>query len=220
MGFSFDFTGERNVIVYQAEAGMVLDENIYRLLRSELMEEYILSFETENTSRECRFYYDITGCTNMRAWMGEHGFLEKRKMKKKIEEMQKLLTRNGIPKEMIEQEMQYMFVNDEDEEVRLVCIPLRENTYMETKRGKAEDSVLPPLPKEIPVPPENGAASRIIQVRQYRRNRKWTAGMRSVGIQKIGIQKTGMHRKNCMFRRRSIFHIIRKIHSTWSIYRI
>ena len=40
-GFSFDFTGERNVIVYQAEAGMVLDENIYRLLRSELMEEYI-----------------------------------------------------------------------------------------------------------------------------------------------------------------------------------
>ena len=82
MGFSFDFTGERNVIVYQAEAGMVLDENIYRLLRSELMEEYILSFETENTSRECRFYYDITGCTNMRAWMGEHGFLEKRKMKK------------------------------------------------------------------------------------------------------------------------------------------
>ena len=79
MGFSFDFTGERNVIVYQAEAGMVLDENIYRLLRSELMEEYILSFETENTSRECRFYYDITGCTNMRAWMGEHGFLEKRK---------------------------------------------------------------------------------------------------------------------------------------------
>ena len=126
MGFSFDFTGERNVIVYQAEAGMVLDENIYRLLRSELMEEYILSFETENTSRECRFYYDITGCTNMRAWMGEHGFLEKRKMKKKIEEMQKLLTRNGIPKEMIEQEMQYMFVNDEDEEVRLVCIPLRE----------------------------------------------------------------------------------------------
>ena len=37
MGFSFDFTGERNVIVYQAEAGMVLDENIYRLLRSELM---------------------------------------------------------------------------------------------------------------------------------------------------------------------------------------
>ena len=50
MGFSFDFTGERNVIVYQAEAGMVLDENIYRLLRSELMEEYILSFETENTS--------------------------------------------------------------------------------------------------------------------------------------------------------------------------
>ena len=113
---------------------MVLDENIYRLLRSELMEEYILSFETENTSRECRFYYDITGCTNMRAWMGEHGFLEKRKMKKKIEEMQKLLTRNGIPKEMIEQEMQYMFVNDEDEEVRLVCIPLRENTYMETKR--------------------------------------------------------------------------------------
>ena len=52
MGFSFDFTGERNVIVYQAEAGMVLDENIYRLLRSELMEEYILSFETENTSRE------------------------------------------------------------------------------------------------------------------------------------------------------------------------
>ena len=41
MGFSFDFTGERNVIVYQAEAGMVLDENIYRLLRSELMEEYI-----------------------------------------------------------------------------------------------------------------------------------------------------------------------------------
>lgn len=157
MGFSFDFTGERNVIVYQAEAGMVLDENIYRLLRSELMEEYILSFETENTSRECRFYYDITGCTNMRAWMGEHGFLEKRKMKKKIEEMQKLLTRNGIPKEMIEQEMQYMFVNDEDEEVRLVCIPLRENTYMETKRGKAEDSGLPPLPKEIPVPPENGA---------------------------------------------------------------
>lgn len=148
MGFSFDFTGERNVIVYQAEAGMVLDENIYRLLRSELMEEYILSFETENTSRECRFYYDITGCTNMRAWMGEHGFLEKRKMKKKIEEMQKLLTRNGIPKEMIEQEMQYMFVNDEDEEVRLVCIPLRENTYMETKRGKAEDSGLPPLPKE------------------------------------------------------------------------
>lgn len=71
-------------------------------------------------------------------------------MKKKIEEMQKLLTRNGIPKEMIEQEMQYMFVNDEDEEVRLVCIPLRENTYMETKRGKAEDSGLPPLPKEIP----------------------------------------------------------------------
>ena len=33
MGFSFDFTGERNVIVYQAEAGMVLDENIYRLLK-------------------------------------------------------------------------------------------------------------------------------------------------------------------------------------------
>ena len=28
MGFSFDFTGERNVIVYQAEAGMVLDEKI------------------------------------------------------------------------------------------------------------------------------------------------------------------------------------------------
>lgn len=79
MGFSFDFTGERNVIVYQAEAGMVLDENIYRLLRSELMEEYILSFETENTSRECRFYYDITGCTNMRAWRENMDFWKKEK---------------------------------------------------------------------------------------------------------------------------------------------
>lgn len=157
MGFSFDFAGERNVIVYEAEDGRILDENIYSVLRSELLGEYILPFETENTSKKCCFYYDITGCTNMRAWMGEHGFLEKRKMKKKIEETQKILTRNGVPKEMIEQEMQYMFVNDEDEEVRLVCIPLKENTYMETKRGSAEDAGLPPLPKEIPVPPENGA---------------------------------------------------------------
>ena len=103
--------------------------------------------------------------------------------------------------------MQYMFVNDEDEEVRLVCIPLRENTYMETKRGKAEDSGLPPLPKEIPVPPENGAGFQ---------------NYTGPAVQK----KPEMDSRNEVSRNtenwntRSIFHIIRKIHSTWSIYRI
>lgn len=157
MGFSFDFAGERNVIVYETEEGMVLDENMYSMLRSEIFEESVLPFEIENTSKKCCIYYDITGCTNMRAWMGEVGFLEKRKMKKKIEETQKFLVQNGIPKEMIEQEMQYMFVNNQDEEVRLVCVPVRESMYTESKRGRSMDTGLPPLPKEIPVPPESGA---------------------------------------------------------------
>lgn len=152
MGYSFDFTSGKDLIIYQTENGEQLDEDICCVLRRYQLPDYIVSFEVENLRRQCRIYYDITNCTNMRAWMGMHDPGEQEEMQRKIMEARNVLIRSGIPKEMIEEQIQYMFVDDQTEGVRLLCRPLK------TKKSQpAADSELPPLPDAIPVPEENAA---------------------------------------------------------------
>lgn len=156
MGFSFECSGGKNLIVYQAEREMVLDENVCFMLRNEMFSSCVLPFETENTDRNpCRIYYDITKVINMRAWLGECSFLEKRKTKKRIEEAINFLTDNGVPETMIEKETQYMFVDKRTENILLLCIPLRENMHNTVNHSRRENTQLPPLPDDIPVPSED-----------------------------------------------------------------
>lgn len=148
MGYSFDFTRGRDTIVYQAENGEILNEDICCMLRQSRFLDCTLPFEVENLRRQCRIYYDITGCTNMRAWMGMHEQQEQNEMQHKITEVRGILIRRGIPKEMIEEQIQYMFVDDKTEGVRLICKPLNQ-------KQDTMSSELPPLPDVIPVPEEN-----------------------------------------------------------------
>lgn len=165
MGFSFGRSGRKQVLIYQADKGYELDEDIYYMLREDQLADYILPFESTIKKNSCRLEYDITACINMRAWLAECSPAEQERTQNIMERARRFLVETGVPEEMLVNEVKYTYINQETGQVQLVCIPLKEKAVKE-KRGlglfgrkaarKEEPLDLPPLPDAVPVPSDDG----------------------------------------------------------------
>lgn len=159
MGFSFEHSGRRQILVYQSEKGYEIDEDIYYMLREDQISAYILPFESSIKKNCCRFEYDITDCINMRAWLAESSDAEKKEISNRMKQAWKFLKEVGIPEKMLVNEVKYTYVDEETGQVQIMCIPLKEKTVKE-KRGlfgrktsrREEPLDMPPLPETPPVP--------------------------------------------------------------------
>lgn len=186
MGFSFGRSGRKQVLIYQADKGYELDEDIYYMLREDQIADYILPFESTIKKNSCRLEYDITECINMRAWLAECSPAEQERTQNIIERARRFLIETGVPEEMLVNEVKYTYINQETGQVQLVCIPLREKAVKE-KRGlglfgrkaarKEEQLDLPPLPDALPVPSDDGGMfedyGRVEKRSQEEVNSRW-----------------------------------------------
>lgn len=187
MGFSFGRSGRKQVLVYQADKGYELDEDIYYMLREDQLADYVLPFESTIKKNSCRLEYDITACINMRAWLAECSPAEQERTQKIMERARRFLIETGVPEEMLVNEVKYTYINQETGQIQLVCIPLKEKAVKE-KRGlglfgrkavrKEEQLDLPPLPDTLPVPSDDGGMfedyGRIEKRSQEEMNSRWS----------------------------------------------
>lgn len=147
MKFEYDFTGRHSLFSYYFNQEECLDENAWEIIESGSANRNLLPMSVQKEREGYICTYDISGTINMMAWqdglMQEEQEILEEKIKKAIED----LVKKGIPQKEILKEKQYMYVEIATGEIKLVCIP--------AKQEEKSDSSVPLEAGGLPlIPPD------------------------------------------------------------------
>ncbi len=140
MKFHYDCTkGKREIIGTPEDVIQVDHKRVGFINRN----PFLLNVEVRQEDT-LQFVYDISGKTNYLAWQSEASAGQRQEMERKLLELLRAFAQAGISMENIIQEKRYMYVDDFEKEINLICIPAmavekKEAKPKEDSRGKASD---------------------------------------------------------------------------------
>ena len=140
MKFHYDCTkGKREIIGTPEDVIQVDHKRVGFINRN----PFLLNVEVRQEDT-LRFVYDISGKTNYLAWQSEASAGQRQEMERKLSELLRAFAQAGISMENIIQEKRYMYVDDFEKEINLICIPAmavekKEAKPKEDSWGKASD---------------------------------------------------------------------------------
>lgn len=140
MKFHYDCTkGKRKIIGTPEDVIQVDHKRVGFINRN----PFLLNVEVRQEDT-LQFVYDIFGKTNYLAWQSEASAGQRQEMERKLSELLRAFAQAGISMENIIQEKRYMYVDDFEKEINLICIPAmavekKEAKPKEDSWGKASD---------------------------------------------------------------------------------
>ena len=140
MKFHYDCTkGKREIIGTPEDVIQVDHKRVGFINRN----PFLLNVEVRQEDT-LQFVYDISGKTNYLAWQSEASAGQRQEMERKISELLRAFAQAGISMENIIQEKRYMYVDDFEKEINLICIPAmavekKEAKPKEDSWGEASD---------------------------------------------------------------------------------
>lgn len=140
MKFHYDCTkGKREIIGTPEDVIQVDHKRVGFINRN----PFLLNVEVRQEDT-LQFVYDISGKTNYLAWQSEASAGQRQEMERKLSELLRAFAQAGISMENIIQEKRYMYVDDFEKEINLICIPAmavekKEAKPKEDSWGKASD---------------------------------------------------------------------------------
>lgn len=147
MKFEYDFTGRHSLFSYYFNQEECLDENAWEIIESGSANRNLLPMSVQKEREGYICTYDISGTINMMAWQDGLMQEEQEILEKKIKIAIEDLVKKGIPQKEILKEKQYMYVEIATGEIKLVCIPV--------KQEEKSDSSVPLEAGGLPlIPPE------------------------------------------------------------------
>ena len=150
MKFSYNYkNGKEEIICYSYMND--LDGISYGIMQDE--RELFLPVEVSEEAGEYIFTYNMLGMVNLRAWMNDASRSEQRRMKEEIAENQQKLFRLGIPQDQLITEERYMYVDEQTEHIRFICVPAAAEKRKEIPPTPEE--AVPPIPSIPPVPTDD-----------------------------------------------------------------
>ena len=140
MKFHYDCTkGKREIIGTPEDVIQVDHKRVGFINRN----PFLLNVEVRQEDTP-QFVYDISGKTNYLAWQSEASAGQRQEMERKLSELLRAFAQAGIAMENIIQEKRYMYVDDFEKEINLICIPAmavekKEAKPKEDSWGEASD---------------------------------------------------------------------------------
>lgn len=140
MKFHYDCTkGKREIIGTPEDVIQVDHKRVGFINRN----PFLLNVEVRQEDT-LQFVYDISGKTNYLAWQSEASAGQRQEMERKLSELLRAFAQAGISMENIIQEKRYMYVDDFEKEINLICIPAmavekKEAKPKEDSWGEASD---------------------------------------------------------------------------------
>ena len=140
MKFHYDCTkGKREIIGTPEDVIQVDHKRVGFINRN----PFLLNVEVRQEDT-LQFVYNISGKTNYLAWQSEASAGQRQEMERKLSELLRAFAQAGISMENIIQEKRYMYVDDFEKEINLICIPAmavekKEAKPKEDSWGKASD---------------------------------------------------------------------------------
>ena len=140
MKFHYDCTkGKREIIGTPEDVIQVDHKRVGFINRN----PFLLNVEVRQEDT-LQFVYNISGKTNYLAWQSEASAGQRQEMERKLSELLGAFAQAGISMENIIQEKRYMYVDDFEKEINLICIPAmavekKEAKPKEDSWGKASD---------------------------------------------------------------------------------
>ena len=149
MKFEYDFAGRHSLFSYYSDQNEVFDKEVWRIIESGSVNRNLLPVSLHREGGHCAFTYDISGTVNMMAWREDLEQEERDALEEKIQKAIENLTGKGIPHPEIMMEKQYMYAEIATGEVKLVCIPVKQEGKNPSYPLKSSESRGLPL-----IPPE------------------------------------------------------------------
>ena len=140
MKFHYDCTkGKREIIGTPEDVIQVDHKRVGFINRN----PFLLNVEVRQEDT-LQFVYNISGKTNYLAWQSEASAGQRQEMERKLSELLRAFAQAGISMENIIQEKRYMYVDDFEKEINLICVPAmavekKEAKPKEDSWGKASD---------------------------------------------------------------------------------
>ena len=126
MEFIYDFTDGHTVFSYVSKENEALNTESWTVISSGAARKNLLPVFMKKENDGYRFTYDIAGMVNMMAWRDGQTVNEQMETDRKIEAAVQEVLRKGIPRGEILTEKQYIYVEVSTGEIKLICIPVRE----------------------------------------------------------------------------------------------
>lgn len=144
MKFEYDFKDGNTRFFYRAQQDEILDEKIWNILKNGTVHQFLLPVDIHRDGNRIALIYDIAGTINMLAWLDSVSPDKQREMQQKVNYSISVLTKSGIPREEIVSELQKIYVDMRTEEVKLICIPLKQKIKEFMRRE--DGPLVPPAP--------------------------------------------------------------------------
>ena len=176
MEFIYDFTDGHTVFSYVSKENEALDTESWTVISSGAARKNLLSVFMKKENDGYRFTYDIAGMVNMMAWRDGQTVNEQMETDRKIEAAVQEVLRKGIPRGEILTEKQYIYVEVSTGEIKLICIPVREEQGDDFSAGTGKApgrTSAAPLPLIPPEPRGDMPGDIFIEKPAERKSRWW-----------------------------------------------
>lgn len=144
MKFEYDFKDGNTRFFYRAQQDEILDEKIWNILKNGTVHQFLLPLDVKRDGNGIVLVYDIAGTINMLAWLDGASSDKQHEMQQKVKYSISVLIKSGIPREEIVSELQKIYVDMRTEEVKLICIPLKQEIKEFVRRE--DGPLVPPAP--------------------------------------------------------------------------
>lgn len=144
MKFEYDFKDGNTRFFYRVQPDEILDEKIWNILKKGTVHQFLLPLDVKRNGNGIVLVYDIAGTINMLAWLDGASSDKQHEMQQKVKYSISVLIKSGIPREEIVSELQKIYVDMRTEEVKLICIPLKQEIKEFVRRE--DGPLVPPAP--------------------------------------------------------------------------
>ena len=176
MEFIYDFTDGHTVFSYVSKENEALNTESWTVISSGAARKNLLPVFMKKENDGYRFTYDIAGMVNMMAWRDGQTVNEQMETDRKIEAAVQEVLRKGIPRGEILTEKQYIYVEVSTGEIKLICIPVREEQGDDFSAGTGKApgrTSAAPLPLIPPEPRGDMPGDIFIEKPAERKSRWW-----------------------------------------------
>ena len=176
MEFIYDFTDGHTVFSYVSKENEALDTESWTVISSRAVSRNLLPVFMRKENDGYSFTYDIAGMINMMAWKDGQTVNEQMETDRKIEAAVQEVLRKGIPRGEILTEKQYIYVEVSTGEIKLICIPVREEQGDDFSAGTGKApgrTSAAPLPLIPPEPRGDMPGDIFIEKPAERKSRWW-----------------------------------------------
>ena len=176
MEFIYDFTDGHTVFSYVSKENEALNTESWTVISSGAARKNLLPVFMKKENDGYRFTYDIAGMVNMMAWRDGQTVNEQTETDRKIEAAVQEVLRKGIPRGEILTEKQYIYVEVSTGEIKLICIPVREEQGDDFSAGTGKApgrTSAAPLPLIPPEPRGDMPGDIFIEKPAERKSRWW-----------------------------------------------